>query len=103
MAGEAVAAAAEVFVDFLQGFAYAAYVRGDYDRARELSFTTLPMGAGWIQTWLISRLYGDTTDPEQTRRDFDAEHPWDALHAFTAAHGRRLFEDELARWSEQHP
>jgi predicted ATPase/class 3 adenylate cyclase len=99
VAREAVARRPELFVDFLQGFAYAAYFLTEYDRAREIAFNTLPLGAGWMQTWIIGQLYGATTDVEQIRRDFDAEHPWSDLHAFTAQHGRRLFTEELARWS----
>jgi hypothetical protein len=99
IARESVARRPALFVDFLQGFAYSAYFRADYDRAREIACNTLPLGAGWVQTWLINQLYGITTDVDQTRREFDAEHPWSDLRAFTAEHGPRLFAEELARWS----
>ena len=99
VAREAVARRPSLFVDFLQGFAYAAYFRADYDRAGEIAFNTLPIGAGWLQAWVVDRLYGATTDWEQARRRFDAEHPWNDLRAFTAEHGPRLFAEELACWS----
>ncbi len=100
VARESVARRPELCVDFLQCFAYAAYFGGDHERAREMSFNTLPVGAGWIQAWLVGQLYGTTSDDSvQIRREFDAEHPWNELRAFTEEHGARLFVEELARWS----
>ena len=99
VAREAVARRPAVFVDFLQGFAYASYFAGDYDRARELACNTLPLGMGWIQTWIVGQLYGPTTDAERIRREFDLEHPWNELLAFTEEHGARLFAEELTRWT----
>jgi predicted ATPase/class 3 adenylate cyclase len=99
LAKEAAARRPAVFVDFLLGFAYAAYHRGEHERAREIAFNTLPLGLGWVQTWLINQLHETTTDLEQIRREFDAEHPWNDLRAFTDEHGPRLFGEELARWS----
>ena len=90
-----------VFVDFLLGFAYAAYLRGERDRAREIAFNILPLGAGWVQTWLVNQLHGTSTDLDQIRREFDAEHPWNDLRTFTDEHGPRLFAEELARWSSE--
>lgn len=99
-AKELVARQPQVSSTLVQGFAYLAHVRGDEQRSVEITSQTLPLHGEQLWNWLVLRPLGaDGENFVQVRAAYECEHP--LLERFTvdAQQGRRLLDEEIARWS----
>jgi predicted ATPase len=99
-AKELVARQPQVSSTLVQGFAYLAHVRGDEQRSREITSQTLPLHGEQLWNWLVLRPLGATGENfVEVRAAYELEHP--LLERFTvdAQQGRRLLDEEIARWS----
>jgi predicted ATPase/class 3 adenylate cyclase len=99
-AKELVARQPQVSSTLVQGFAYLAHVRGDDQRSREITSQTLPLHGEQLWNWLVLRPLGaDGENFVEVRAAYEVEHPLLDRFALDAQQGRRLLDEEIARWS----
>jgi predicted ATPase/class 3 adenylate cyclase len=99
-ARELVARQPQVRSAILQAFAYLALLRGDEDRAHEITSLTLPITSEQLWNWMVLRPLGATPDTFfDVRSRYEREHPLLERFVADADNSRRLFDEEVARWS----
>lgn len=99
-ARELVARQPQISSTVVQGFAYLAHIRGDEERARQITSVTLPVHGEQLWNWLVLRPLGATDKTfADVRAAYEKDHPLLERFALDAEHGRRLFDEEIERWS----
>ena len=84
----------------LSGFAYIAHVRGDEQRAQEITSMTVSTHGEQLWNLLVLKPLGATPENfDQVRAAYENEHPIAERASLDAQHGRRLLNEELDRWS----
>ena len=97
---EAVRRRPAIAPDVLQTFGYLAHMRGDIERAQEITSHNAPFATAIIWSWMVLASLGGTAE---TAYDvigaYNIEHPRAERYARFAQHGARLLAEELERWT----
>ena len=99
IAREMVARRPEVIVDFLQGFGYIGYFRGDHERARDIALHTAARFGNGLSAWILNELYGATTETVDQIWHDRAPLAVAQRVAWGVERAPLLFAEELAHWS----